>query len=508
MTQITKEMMDSITETYAGSLFVRSILENQLDIGQAKKLRIDEIEGLTDHIMMVETEKYRVLQYILNRGVATVTQIKNELKVPELTIIKHILTLESEGWLELRDKESLAYGVRSLINQSGEVISLELISPWNIRSAYDPIKIIVDAHLCCLCGACKAVCPVEAITIVDDKPIIDDNKCIHCGLCNYHCPRTHMPINVLKTFVAGPQSEIFQDLSTQPFGPVRIIKSAQTADEKIKAVCQDGGMVTTFLKYLLEKNEIDGAVVAKRLDNSWDTTAVIVTNLDDLLEAAGTKYAVSPNFVAFNKAREAGCKKLAFVGTPCQVQAMRKYQVYSNIFEDIWGSIEYVIGIFCMETFAYENVVKISEEFCKTPIAKVSKMDINKGKFFVYDLEKNPTEVPIKDVTSLARHACHYCIDLTNELADISCGSIGSGPGWSTVIVRSEKGEKLYNASLKENYFQVRDIPTDKPFGIPLIEKLAEGKRTRNFKGLKKILSELPPYYYNSLEKILKVEEQ
>ncbi|MFX1293653.1 MAG: Coenzyme F420 hydrogenase/dehydrogenase, beta subunit C-terminal domain [Promethearchaeota archaeon] len=507
MTEITKKVMDAITEAYGGSLFVRALLENQLDISKVKKLKIDELEDIIDKMMVIETEKYQVLLHILSNGFASVSQLKNELNLSEFRILAYIYILQNEGWLELRDKKDLVFGIKTLVTEIDDNIELDLISPWNLRSVYDPIKNIVDSHLCCLCGACKAVCPMEAITITDDKAIINEEKCIHCGLCNYHCPRTLMPLNLLITYVSGLQTSFFQDLLEQPLGPYRIIKSASTQNDKIKTVCQDGGMVTTFLHYLFEKNEIDGAIVVKRQPNSWDTSQVIVTDYEELLETSGTKYAVSPNFLAFDKAREAGCKKLAFVGTPCQVQALRKYQVYSNIFEEIWGSIEYVIGIFCMETFAYENVIKIAQEFCNTPIANVSKMDINKGKFFVYDLEKNPIEISIKEVTSLARHACHFCVDLSNELADISCGSIGSGPGWSTVIVRSAKGEDLYNAALKENFFQVKDIPVDKPFGIPLIEKLAKGKKKRNFKELKKIFDKVPPYYYKSLEQILKVEE-
>jgi len=508
MTEITKDLMDAVTEAYAGSLFVRSLLENHFDINKAGKLRIDQLENITDRMMLVETEKYEIFLFLLSRGSASLSQLATELKLSEFIVMKNIAMLQNEGWLELRDEEKLIFGIKSILTERESKLELDLVSPWNLKSIYEPIQIIVETNLCCLCGACKVVCPVEAITIENDRPNIDEGKCIHCGLCNFHCPRTLLPLNILKAYVSGPQSSFFQDLNVQPYGPYKLIKSASAQNNKIKASCQDGGMVTAFLQYLFEKDEIDGAVVAKRKPNSWDTTAVIVRNFEGLLEASGTKYAVSPSLVAFNEAKNLGLEKLAFVGTPCQVQAMRKYQVYSNIFEDLWGTIEYVIGIFCMETFAYESVVKISEELCKTPITNVSKMDINKGKFFVYDLEKNPIEVPIKEVTSLAHHACHYCVDLTNELADISCGSIGSGAGWSTVVVRSEKGEKLYNAALQENYFQVRDVPADKPFGIPLIEKLANGKRKRNFKELKKILDKAPPYYYNSLKQILKVEEQ
>lgn len=509
MTEITKELMNAVTEASAGSLFVRGLLENQLAIVDVKKLRTDILGKVLDKVMVFETEKFQILLNILRKGAESVSQLVIDTNLTDLSVMKHLLALENEGWLELRDQDNLTYGVKTLVTKIDDNLELDLVSPWNLRSVYEPIKIIVDAHLCVLCGACKAVCPVEAITIADDKPKIDEDKCIHCGLCNFHCPRTLLPINILKAHIAGHSpSNYFQDLKEQPFGPHQILKSAQTLNKVIKAACQDGGMVSAFLQYLFEKNEIDGAVVAKRKPNSWDTEPILVTSFEGVLEASGTKYAVSPNFVGLKDARTLGCEQIAFVGTPCQVQAMRKYQAYSNIFEDLWGSIQYVIGIFCMESFAYPSVIKIAEEFCKTPIANVSKMDINKGKFFVYDMNKNASEIPIKEVTSLARHACHYCVDLTNELADISCGSIGSGPGFSTVIVRTDKGKRIYDAALKAKYFQVKNIPEDKPFGTPLIKKLANGKRKRNFKGLKKILDEIPPDYYNSLKQILKYEEQ
>ncbi|MHA1784418.1 MAG: Coenzyme F420 hydrogenase/dehydrogenase, beta subunit C-terminal domain [Candidatus Helarchaeota archaeon] len=508
MVKITKEELDALAEASARSLFVRALLENQLAIIESKKFSMEELASITDNFMINETDKFQVLLYVLSNGQASISEMEKKLEnLDEFMIMQHALALQNEGWLELRDQENLIFGAKPVITKSNGNLELDLVSPWNLRSTYDPISIIVDAHLCVLCGACQAVCPVNAITIKDDKPIIDEEKCIHCGLCNFHCPRTHLPLNILKlSFLGIPEGQYFQPLNSQPFGPCRIIKSAQTNNEKIKAVCQDGGMATTFLQYLFEHDAIEGAIVAKKAKDSWNTVPSVVVNFDQLLESSGTKYAVSPNFIALDEARSIGLKKLAFIGTPCQVQAMRKYQVYSNVFKDVWGSIEYVFGIFCMESFPYPDVIKISEEICKTPITNVSKMDINKGKFFVYDLDKKAVEVPIKEVTSLARHACHYCVDLTNELADISCGSIGSGPGWSTIVVRSEKGEKLYKDALADNYFQIRDVPADKPFGIPLIEKLANGKRKRNFKGVKKILNEIPPFYYDSLKDILKVE--
>lgn len=45
---------------------------------------------------------------------------------------------------------------------------------------------------CCGCTACFAICPKQAISMIEDDegflyPTIDDNKCIGCGLCVRVC---------------------------------------------------------------------------------------------------------------------------------------------------------------------------------------------------------------------------------------------------------------------------------------------------------------------------------
>ncbi len=46
-----------------------------------------------------------------------------------------------------------------------------------------------DTDKCLECGACVSLCPVEAISILDDWDIdIDNQKCIGCGFCISSCP--------------------------------------------------------------------------------------------------------------------------------------------------------------------------------------------------------------------------------------------------------------------------------------------------------------------------------
>ncbi|MBN1409766.1 MAG: 4Fe-4S binding protein [Spirochaetales bacterium] len=46
----------------------------------------------------------------------------------------------------------------------------------------------IDQEKCNGCGKCVAVCPQEAISIVDKTAVIDTDRCVECGICYNTCP--------------------------------------------------------------------------------------------------------------------------------------------------------------------------------------------------------------------------------------------------------------------------------------------------------------------------------
>lgn len=264
-------------------------------------------------------------------------------------------------------------------------------------------------------------------------------------------------------------------MAGEGFGRYRSVLSARAADGGVRRVAQDGGTVTALLCYALESGAIDGAVLTRRTDEKWTAGQHVARTRGEVLESAGSIYALSPSFALLKDAvREHALENVAYVGLPCQVVAVRKMQAYPFGGRYVGDKVKYVIGIFCSENFHPEGLRAIVEGLGEVPLEGMSKAHISRGKFIVEGRERR--EIPVKEISRYAQDGDRVCPDLVAEYADISVGSIGSEPGWNTVFLRTRRGEDLFARAKAEGCLEARDIETVKP-GLPLLQKMALSKK-------------------------------
>ncbi|EHQ35028.1 coenzyme F420 hydrogenase subunit beta [Methanoplanus limicola] len=267
-------------------------------------------------------------------------------------------------------------------------------------------------------------------------------------------------------------------------GNYKSVISARAADAEILKRSQDGGIVTQLFAYALEEGIIDGAIVAGPGDEPWKPEPVVATTRAELLAARGTRYTISPNMMLIKEAtRSYGLDKVGIVGTPCQMQALRKAQLYPMAMRKVPDKIALAIGIFCMENFPYQGLEAIVEDHCNVKMESADKMDIGKGKFSVYTERGAISQIPLKATHKYEQPGCHVCLDYVANLADVSTGSVGSPDGWSTVFVRTKNGENVWSKAIDAGYFETKDIASVKP-GLDLVTKLATDKIDKNKKSV------------------------
>lgn len=254
--------------------------------------------------------------------------------------------------------------------------------------------------------------------------------------------------------------------------------SARATDKKILDVAQDGGIASALLIHAIETGVIEGAVVAGDPGDDWAPVPEVATTADEILAAAGTKYSMSPTVYGIKEAaRQFGLEKIGVVATPCQMQGIRKVQAYPFSTRFIGDKIKLIVGIFCMENFPMASLDTFSEAMMDTDLKDVDKMDIGKGKFMI-QTGGEEKGIGLKKTHGYEQAGCNICTDYVCEYSDVSTGSVGSPDGWSTVLTRTDSGIDLFQSAVDAGLIETKPIEEVKP-GLPLLEKLAKGKKEK-----------------------------
>ena len=360
----------------------------------------------------------------------------------------------------------------------------------SVKTFQDLITEVHERGICQECGGCVSFCSSAEYDVIGLKDpykppeYINKEKCLECGICYYICPQTHVLDNELnKTYK-------FTDYSSMPIGFYEDIYSCQATDAEFLKYGTDGGVVNSIINFLIEKKLIDGSIVSKT-EAPFSRDATFADSKYDLLKASGAKLDISSQldeiqkFCTYThsipKLNHYKFKKLAVVGTPCQIYTMRCMQ---DLGVTPSQNIEICLGLFCYENFLFDKsqIAKFEKDF-NIKFRDIEKINIKEDLIFRLKDDK-VIHVPFNHLNDYMRSACNACGDFTNIYADISFGGLGSPDKYTTVITRTEKGKDIFSRALDAGIIKNLNLDeTKKKKMIDLISQYSQSKlkRQENF---------------------------
>jgi coenzyme F420 hydrogenase subunit beta len=229
------------------------------------------------------------------------------------------------------------------------------------------------------------------------------------------------------------------------FGPHRRMLRAELKPPSDGA--QWTGITTRIAERLLETGEVD-AVLAVTADphDRWKPVPVLITQAKDMAKCRGMRMGYAPLLALLEPALAQGFKRLAVIGIPCQVYALRALEKELG-FEKL-----YVIGTPCSDNTTTERFHQFLEL-----IAKETKDDPQSISYLEFradyhvelrydDGRKRTVPFLMLPLSQLPPDffpmTCRTCVDYTNALSDITVGYMG-GEGKQWLLVRNPRGEEL-----------------------------------------------------------------
>ena len=178
-------------------------------------------------------------------------------------------------------------------------------------------KSVADIKHCYGCGVCAISCSHDAIEMRLDelgfyRPVVDGNKCNDCGLCRKNCAYLDERL--------AREEQMPQDWF-----------AGWSEDEATVASCSSGGVAYELAKAAIENGY---AVIGVRYNVEKNRAEhVVCETLEELEQTKGSKYLPSYTVDAFAQIKKG--EKWMVVGTPCQIDSLRRYVKMRKMEEDV-----------------------------------------------------------------------------------------------------------------------------------------------------------------------------
>ncbi|MFO1037059.1 MAG: Coenzyme F420 hydrogenase/dehydrogenase, beta subunit C-terminal domain [Geminicoccaceae bacterium] len=225
------------------------------------------------------------------------------------------------------------------------------------------------------------------------------------------------------------------------FGPFRHMVRAALVPPRDGA--QWTGIATRLGERLLETGKVEAVLtMTADPDDKWRPMPVLVTKPEDMARCRGMRMGYAPLLALLEPARARGIRRLAVIGIPCQIYALRALEQELG-FERI-----YVVGTPCSDNTTTERFHDFLALLSPDPDS-ITYLEFRADFHVELRFENGrKREIPFLQlpISKLPPDffplTCRTCVDYTNVLADITVGYMG-GEGEQWLLVRNERGEEI-----------------------------------------------------------------
>lgn len=270
--------------------------------------------------------------------------------------------------------------------------------------------------------------------------------CSDCGLCDSHL-RPRMPEICLfvrnrmeeqEMRLHGRRRHLGDELCFGIFREQAILR----LKSPLKGA-QWSGMVTALACRLLEVGRVEAVILTGTLPGTrFQPLPILARTPEQVRACAGNKPSLSPNLGLLDQVKASGIRRLAVIGTGCQVQMLRQAE------RELGLEHLDLIGIPCSDNVTYEDQQFFLKTISASPATVVHYEFMQDYSLWLHHEDGhrervNYIDFPMDQLQGIFPSACLSCFDYPNALADITIGYMGAPLGWQWVLARTGQGVEL-----------------------------------------------------------------
>lgn len=229
-----------------------------------------------------------------------------------------------------------------------------------------------------------------------------------------------------------------------------------SSEKQIVEKAENGGVVTSLLKFALKSKLVDTAVAVKKGKNRYEGILSFITEPEEVEECTGSFHFATPGIAKnVKKYLDTYNKKIAVVCKSCDARALIELAKIGQV------NIENIImiGVNCSGTLAPIPTINILTESGIDPYTLIYE-DIDEDKLileFDGDTQKIFRLNELEEKGLGRRKNCQRCEYPIPQMADIACGKWGlNGEKGTFVELCSTKGKVLFEKAVSNGIIEIK----------------------------------------------------